>query len=125
MSYIFGGDTGISYEEMMNKRKIAERLAANRTKAPKRRVVGCLLSVKPCFIENLIRTRIRQRKRGRDNANSAFGAILGGRAMGAQPTAAPQPSTPQQPTPQGGGNANSVRAGLIQRECRNTSQTPL
>lgn len=115
MSYIFGGDTGISYEEMMNKRKIAERLAANRTKAPQTAGGGLSAIGEALLYRKLDKDANKAEKEGRDNANSAFGAILGGRAMGAQPTAAPQPSTPQQPTPQGGGNANSVRAGLIQR----------
>lgn len=121
MSYIFGGNTGTSYDEMVEKRKRAQQMRDIASKLTSNQQMPTTFGGGLTAIGQALAARYKTKKAdeisaeadaaekaGRANANSAFAAILGGRTMGAQ-----QPTNGS--APQGGGNADSVRAGLIQR----------
>lgn len=79
-SFIFGGNTGTSYEAMKRKRAMAARLAATASRAP--RNVGEGLSVLGHAIgsRRMMKQAGRAEEAGRAKFDSAFGRLLGGQA---------------------------------------------
>jgi hypothetical protein len=134
MSFIYGGDTGLTYEEMRKRREqsdqmraIADKIAASQQTPTT--FGGGLSAIGQAMIarqkgkkaDALDAEADAAEKAGRSNASSVFQSILGGGAMSGQPQ--PASYTPEQSIAddamaaigkpqQGGGN---VRAGLIKR----------
>jgi hypothetical protein len=108
MSFIFGGNTGLTYEEAKRKREIADSLTRGNNRAPQNVGEGLNAIGQALMARGLRKKADKADKEGRSRADSAFAAVLGGRKMG-------QPASGGSYQPPSGDNAAAVRAGLISR----------
>jgi GH24 family phage-related lysozyme (muramidase) len=88
--YIFGGDTGISYEQLQRRRKIADALAKQSTSRVPRNIGEGLNAIGQALMARSLNKKLsRQETAARQSATDAIAAMLGGR-------------TPPGPAPAGG-----------------------
>lgn len=79
--FIFGGDTGDSYEAVRQKRALSEQLAARVASAAPRNIGEGLHSIGNALASRRLgATAATAEDAGRENATTAFQALLGGRA---------------------------------------------
>ena len=125
MSFIFGGDTGLSYDQLQTRRKMAEELLKRGQGAAPRTAIGGLNSAAQQIVGALMSKKADEGlTKGREEFNSQFGNILGGGgawpSMGSSGSAAPNAARNAAmaanggPT-QGAADAMGIRQGLIDR----------
>jgi hypothetical protein len=138
MAFIFGGDTGTSYESLQQRRKIADAMMARSVAGTPRNVGEGLTSIGNAIAGKILDRRVgRKEDAAREEANSVFNSLMGGMspdpmASGGQPAPVPPvaegPITPNpqglpqgvidavdRVDPQGGVSAEAIRQGLIAR----------
>jgi len=82
-SFIFGGDTNISYEDLQRRRKIAEAIAGRSLSAPQNVGEG-LAAVGNALAYRFENSRLNKAEAsGKEKASSLFGSIMGGMGGGA------------------------------------------
>lgn len=78
MSYIFGGDTGISYEQLQQRRKMVDRLRLQNARTPKNVGEGIQAIARALVARGVDRQNVEADKKMTESLNSAFEDILGG-----------------------------------------------
>lgn len=108
MSFIFGGNTGQSYEDIQNKRKIAEQLLAQNAGAPRNVGEGLTAIGRALAYRN-----ITKKADAADATNkAAFNEQWSGLLSGGSPSGATPSFTPVDPnSPEGIGDATMVALG--------------
>jgi len=118
-SFIFGGDTNISYEDLQRRRKIAEAIAGRSLSAPQNVGEG-LAAVGNALAYRFENSRLNKAEAsGKEKASSLFGSIMGGMGGGAS-GGAEQPAATIAPSAQTAGSgfdtlpasAQGLRGGI-------------
>ena len=78
MLYSFGGDTGISYEQLQQRRKMVDRLRLQNSQTPKNVGEGIQAIARALVARGVDRQNVEADKKMQDSLNSAFEDILGG-----------------------------------------------
>jgi hypothetical protein len=106
MSFIFGGNTGLTYEQAQQKRKIAEMLTQGMSRAPQNVGEGLNAIGQALAIRGMNKQADKADTAGRSKADSVFSALLGGSAI--------PKSTPQSGS--GSGGATNYRDAIASIE---------
>lgn len=91
--FIFGGNTGDTYETLQQKRQVAGRLAANASRAPKTAGEGLTALGQAIAYRRLMNQANEGEKAGQEDFNEQFQSLFGGAA----PMAAPASAVPGSP----------------------------
>ncbi|QAX31316.1 phage tail tip lysozyme [Leisingera sp. NJS204] len=105
--FVFGGETGVSYEDLQRKRQAADQLRKGLSTAPTTAAGGLAAIGKGLLLRSVNRKADEQEQEGRQQFGSAFQQILSGGYGG------PLPS-PGRPAPSGE-TADTIRQGLTAR----------
>ena len=97
MSFIFGGNTGLSYDQAQQKRAIAQQLMRRRTSAPKNVGEGLSAIGEALMYRGLSKQADKADNAGRAEADSLFGNFAPNKGAGPMP------------------GGDTIRAGLIKR----------
>lgn len=76
--FIFGGDTGTSYEDLQRKRKSAEQISKNLSRTPTTAGGGLSALGQGFLLRSLNKKADAQEKAGREDFTSAFDQLMGG-----------------------------------------------
>src|SRR6056297_991126 len=72
MSYIFGGDTGISYEQLQQRRKMAERLRQSNSRTPRNAGEGIHAIARALVARGVDKQATKAEKAQREQFNKSF-----------------------------------------------------
>lgn len=113
LSFAFGGDSGISYEELKRRRAIADALGAKRS-APKDVGEG-LSEIGRALGYRLENARLNKvEAAGKAEASSLFDSIASGMGGGAAPVAAPSIGAQAAPAPAAASGGGDIRSGILE-----------